>query len=88
MKKKEEKERSRRNKEKKQMNKKKLSEICCSFFSLVVTLFSGNFLLKFGSKGENDGEFQRPRDIVTDKYGNIYVADSENHRIQIFDSKG
>jgi len=53
---------------------------------------NGNFMTKFGknggdgSSGSSDGEFTRPTDIAFDKDGNIYVADSSNHRIQVFDS--
>ena len=38
----------------------------------------------FGSKGSNNGEFNRPHDISTDSAGNVYVADHYNHRIQVF----
>ena len=43
--------------------------------------------LSFGSEGVNDGEFLQPTDVHfhNDK---IYVADSRNHRVQIFDNNG
>ena len=36
----------------------------------------------------NDGAFWNPRGMAIDASGNIYVADSGNHRIQKFDSGG
>jgi DNA-binding beta-propeller fold protein YncE len=41
-----------------------------------------------GSGGTGDGEFNRPRGVAVDRFGNIYVADKENNRIQKFDSRG
>src|SRR5580698_19353 len=41
-----------------------------------------------GSKGKEDGQFNRPSSIVLDKKGNLFVTDTNNHRIQVFDNKG
>ena len=49
---------------------------------------AGKFLFQWGKKGSGDGEFQVPHDIALDNNGNVYVADRENKRIQIFDSTG
>lgn len=59
---------------------------------------SGKWLLSFGNgKGTGDGQFNPindqgtgtgPGGIATDKAGNVYVADTWNHRIQKFDSTG
>ena len=38
--------------------------------------------------GSVSGEFNEAKDIAFDSDGNIYVADNENHRIQVFTSKG
>ena len=46
------------------------------------------FCSTFGSKGTDNGKFQRPRYISIDNTGNVYVADSENHRVQIFTENG
>jgi len=42
----------------------------------------------WGSLGSENGEFDSPSGIVLDWGGYVYVADSENHRIQKFDSEG
>jgi sugar lactone lactonase YvrE len=39
-----------------------------------------------GTPGSGDGQFSSPQDVATDPAGNVYVADTFNHRIQKFDS--
>ena len=39
-----------------------------------------------GTSGNGAGQFQDPEGIATDSKGNIYVADTNNHRIQKFDN--
>ncbi|MFC2023384.1 flippase activity-associated protein Agl23, partial [Chloroflexota bacterium] len=41
-----------------------------------------------GPMGFGDGQFQEPWGIAVDHEGNVYVADTWNHRIQAFDSDG
>jgi len=56
----------------------------------------GSFLFEWGkngpdrklNRGDKEGEFDTPHGIDLDKYGNVYVADRENNRIQKFDSEG
>ncbi len=48
----------------------------------------GGPLFSWGSPGTDPGEFNIVHSIVTDKEGYVYVADRENHRVQVFDSKG
>ena len=38
--------------------------------------------------GNGPGEFNRPEGLCVDKQDRLYVADSCNHRIQIFDPQG
>ena len=45
-------------------------------------------LLLFGKPGAADGEFNRPEGLGIDAQDRIYVADSCNHRIQIFSPTG
>jgi len=46
------------------------------------------FLSKFGTFGEGDGQFDFPIGLALDSSDNIYVTDSGNNRVQIFDSSG
>lgn len=48
---------------------------------------NGEFLLSFGSKGQELGQLDRPTGICT-LGSNILVADTGNKRIQIFDANG
>ena len=44
--------------------------------------------LIWGSFGNNSGQFDSLQDIAIDSKDNVYVADTENHRIQIFNKWG
>ena len=48
----------------------------------------GRHLFSWGDSGTDPGQFNIVHNIVTDKEGWVYVADRENHRIQVFDSNG
>ena len=48
----------------------------------------GNHLFSWGESGTWPGEFNIAHNVCTDKEGWVYVADRENHRVQIFDSNG
>ena len=48
----------------------------------------GTPLLSWGEPGIDPGQFNLPHNICCDKAGWVYVADRENHRIQIFDGNG
>ena len=48
----------------------------------------GDYDSKFGSSGTGDGQFDNPNGIAIDGSGNIYVVDSDNHRVQKFNSAG
>jgi DNA-binding beta-propeller fold protein YncE len=48
---------------------------------------SGNFITQWGSEGTGDGQFKRPTGITVDQYGNVYVIDGGNYRIQKFAPK-
>ncbi len=43
---------------------------------------------KWGSLGEGPGEFNAPEGIALGPEGRIYVADTNNHRVQVFDAQG
>ncbi|HEX3465004.1 MAG TPA: peptidyl-alpha-hydroxyglycine alpha-amidating lyase family protein [Candidatus Elarobacter sp.] len=48
----------------------------------------GTLLRSWGAPGNDPGEFNFPHNICCDDDGWVYVADRENHRIQIFDGNG
>lgn len=48
----------------------------------------GRHLLSWGQPGIGPGEFNLPHNITCDADGWVYVADRENHRVQIFDGNG
>jgi len=49
---------------------------------------SGKYLLEWGTHGNKPGQFNIPHGITLDKSGNVFVADRQNNRIQIFDGNG
>ena len=48
----------------------------------------GKLLASWGEPGTDPGQFNIPHNICCDPDGWIYVADRENHRVQIFDADG
>jgi hypothetical protein len=48
----------------------------------------GNWVRGWGQTGSNEGQFDEIRGLVIDAVNNVYVADSGNNRIQVFDSQG
>jgi len=48
----------------------------------------GVFVKSWGQKGTEPGQFAAARAIAVDAQGNVYVADSGNKRIQVFDNDG
>ncbi|MFT3889498.1 MAG: peptidyl-alpha-hydroxyglycine alpha-amidating lyase family protein [Arachnia sp.] len=48
----------------------------------------GEHLLTWGRPGARRGEFNNPHNIACDRSGRVYVADRENHRVQVFDPDG
>lgn len=63
--------------------------LCCVLGQPVVTPSAqvynadGEFLFKFGSHGEGNGQFNAPTGVAVDANGNIIVADWGNSRIQV-----
>ena len=51
----------------------------------ITTEYTYEFLRKWGTGGDGDGQFDRPIGLAIDREGNVYVADTENHRIQVFE---
>ena len=57
---------------------------------IVIDTIAGNGVL--GTAGDNgpatQAEFHQPTDVGFDRIGNIYIADTSNHRIRKIDSSG
>src|SRR5206468_3180577 len=47
-----------------------------------------DYLTQWGSYGQGNGQFFYPRGVATDAYGDVYVADAGNGRIQKFTGTG
>jgi tripartite motif-containing protein 71 len=55
------------------------------FFAYIQKFDSnGTFITKWGSQGTGDGQFNVPFSIDIDSLNNVYVADFDNYRIQVF----
>jgi DNA-binding beta-propeller fold protein YncE len=48
----------------------------------------GKLLLSWGEPGTGPGQFNLVHNICCDDDGLVYVADRENHRVQVFDGQG
>ena len=48
----------------------------------------GKLLFSWGESGTNPGQFNIVHGVNVDSNGWVYIADRENHRIQVFDSNG
>jgi DNA-binding beta-propeller fold protein YncE len=49
---------------------------------------NGKLLFSWGEPGTDPGQFNIPHNICCDSDGWVYVADRENHRVQVFDGNG
>jgi peptidylamidoglycolate lyase len=49
---------------------------------------TGKYLFEWGTKGDAPGQFNIPHAIDLDNRGNVYVADRENNRVQVFAPDG
>ncbi|OFW17060.1 MAG: hypothetical protein A3F70_17290 [Acidobacteria bacterium RIFCSPLOWO2_12_FULL_67_14] len=48
----------------------------------------GKWIKNWGGRGSEDGKFNVVKQIVIDANNNVYVADRDNKRIQVFDTEG
>ena len=48
----------------------------------------GDWVKSWGSRGRENGQFVLPHNIGVDRSDNVYVADRNNRRIQVFDVEG
>ncbi len=49
---------------------------------------TGTYLGSFGAKGTDLGQFRLPRDIAIDGSGRMYVVDSQNEEVDVFEVAG
>jgi len=49
---------------------------------------NGKLIMSWGAPGTDPGEFNIAHNITCDADGWVYVADRENHRVQVFDGNG
>ena len=45
----------------------------------------GNFLFTIGGRGSGQGEFYLPSGVFLDNQNNLYVCDTYNQRVQVFE---
>ena len=60
----------------------------CSPFTVILKPFQVKPVLSFGDYGSGDGMFKYPLRVAVSDRDEIVVADSWNHRVQVFDSNG
>ena len=49
---------------------------------------AGEFLQRWGTDGFGPGQFDSPAGVAVDRAGNVYVADTNNNRVQKFSNTG
>ena len=64
--------------------------IVCDFLNYRLQVFTSDlvFVGQFGSPGTGNGQFAGPFDVTHDQDGNLYVTDTLNRRIQVFNTQG
>ena len=65
-----------------------LTGLVVSLIPAIVRAQPTAYLTQWGAFGTGNGEFHFPAGVATDAAGDVYVADSQNHRIQKFTSAG
>jgi hypothetical protein len=60
--------------------------ICADRFEHRLIVFNREFMFKYqiGCRGRVQGQFNEPVDLLMTELGYLYVADKNNHRVQIF----
>ena len=62
--------------------------ISCSPFTVILKPFQVQPVLSFGKEGSGDEMFKFPYGLAVSYRDEIVVADSQNHRVQVFDRNG
>ncbi|MFU8772751.1 MAG: NHL repeat-containing protein, partial [Anaerolineales bacterium] len=55
---------------------------------VVIFDLDGNFINQFGSSGFAPGQFDEPVGMAIDDHGRLFIADTWNQRIQVFEPDG
>ena len=63
-------------------------DICGNPCTVTIKPFHVKPVLSFGKEGSGDGMFENPFGVAVTDRDEIMVADSKNHRVQVFDSNG
>jgi DNA-binding beta-propeller fold protein YncE len=59
-----------------------------TFKNIQIYDLDGSLLLKWGRRGKNVGDFDFPNGIAADSNSNLYISDSNNHRLKSLTEKG
>jgi hypothetical protein len=51
---------------------------------LTVLSSDGRLVARLDARGSRPGEINRPSALASDRLGRLFVADTENHRIEVF----
>ncbi|HLF85805.1 MAG TPA: hypothetical protein VI584_01860, partial [Nitrospiria bacterium] len=73
------------------MKKRRAIYLIILFFLLASPLvFAASFqwIASFGHPGKEPGEINVPYDVAIGDYRNLYISDSNNHRVQKWDQDG
>ena len=65
-----------------------LSILLLSPTGTVKAYTGASFASSFGSYGTSSGQFKNVINVYADQFGNVFVADTDNNRIQKFDQNG
>jgi RHS repeat-associated protein len=63
------------------------SVLASSAHSASVSEVKATYAAQFGSLGSGNGQLKSPRDVVRDSKGNLWVVDSGNSRVEVFNEK-
>ena len=65
-----------------------VTDVADSAHRVMVFDSSGKLKLEFGGVGDANADLSFPNDVAVDSSGRIYVADSNNFRLRVFDANG
>lgn len=71
------------------INEEQTSFWVCDYLNHKLKLYDmdGNYITSLGKLGSEEGCFKYPNDIYISEDGNLFISDSKNNRVQIFDKE-